>query len=160
MTRSKSSPPEAVSEQLLEVVPRLMRIISAEAQSGDTGESLTTSQLRALGLMARRHRLPSELARAMGVSPATTTDMVDLLVRRGLVQRWERPGDRRATELRITPAGLDQHEAARRRALAALNALLDGIHPADLDALERGLDALSTEMSGGQAAVVGGGHAG
>ena len=135
--------PQRVAEQLLEVVPRLRRIMAVEAQGGETCGTLTMTQLRVMGLLASGQRLPSELARQLRISPATASEVVDLLVRRGLVERRGQTEDRRLTPLCLTPAGLAQWSSARQRVLAALVALLAGLEPSDLSALERGLDSLA-----------------
>lgn len=139
----EDSPAATVAEHLLEVVPRLWRLIAAEAQKAESAdEVLTTSQLRALGLLTRGVRLTGELARHMGITPATASEIVDLLVRRGLVERGEPGDDRRQTPLRATPEGLALHRAGRRRAVHALRALASRIDRQDAEALDHGLRAL------------------
>ncbi len=150
--------PQQVAEQLLEVVPRLRRIIAAEAQASGTCGTLTMSQLRVLGLLVSGQRLPSELARQLGISPATASEVVDLLVRRGLVERRGQTEDRRLTPLCLTPAGLAQWSSARERVLAALVALLARVEPSDLSDLKRGLGSLAGRLREKTPAVGGGNH--
>gem|GEM_PF-6003163 len=106
--------PQAVSDLLLEIVLRLRRLIAAEAQA-EVG-ALSVTQLRVLGLLRCRQRLPSELARELMIAPGTVSEVVENLVRRGLVERGEEPADRRSVPLRITSQGLFVWEAARGRA--------------------------------------------
>lgn len=152
-------PRRRVAEQLLEAVPRLMRLISSESQASDGSGSLTMTQLRALGLLKRGRRLPSELARDLGVTPATSSELVDLLVRRGMVERGDEPEDRRLTPLRVTSAGLTRLESSRARALAALDILLEGAEASELVALETGLKLLLNRIHE-KTPSTGGGHAG
>jgi len=133
---------EPMAERLLEIAPRLTRLISAAAQGSGISGTLTITQLRALGILARGSKLPSQLARDLEISPATASEVVDLLVRRGLVQRGDRPEDRRHTPLALTSAGLDQYRLAHRRASAALEALLEQVEPGVLADLERGMETL------------------
>lgn len=135
-----------VAERLLEVVPCLRRLLSSESQPGDGSGSLTITQLRALGLLKRGCRLPSELARDLGVTPATSSELVEVLVRRGLVERGGEPEDRRLTPLRVTAAGLTRLEDARARALVAVEPLLEGLEPAELEVFEKGLESLLNRM--------------
>ncbi|PSK98427.1 DNA-binding MarR family transcriptional regulator [Murinocardiopsis flavida] len=51
------------------------------------------------------HPTVKELAAAVGRSESRTSRVVDQLVRRGLVERYEDPGDRRARRLRISDEG-------------------------------------------------------
>ncbi len=139
---------QRAAEQLLEIVPRLMRLLAADAQAGEPGAALTVTQFRTLGLLKRRGGTPGELARVLGITPATASEVVDLLVRRGLVERGDLPGDRRVTPLRLTPEGLARLDSARARTLAALGALLDRLAPADRAALAGGLDALLEVLRG------------
>jgi DNA-binding MarR family transcriptional regulator len=145
-TEQNQPPPnpniDSAAEHLLDVVPRLMRLIASEAQASGISGALTVSQLRALGLLAREPRLPSELARELKITPATASEVADLLVRRGLVERSAMPEDRRLTLLRITLAGETLHQAARQRTLGALRRVLHRLDTPSLAALECGLAGL------------------
>lgn len=152
MPPSDDTPAGDTAEHLLEAVPRLWRLIATEAQRAETAEdTLTTSQLRALGLLAKGVRLTGELARRLGVTPATASEIVDLLVRRGLVERGDPTDDRRQTPLSVTPAGLALHRAGRRRALLALQAVVARLEQGDAEALDRGLRALIAALGERQA---------
>ena len=137
---------ERVAGLLLEAVPRLRRIISTAAQDNEGVAALTFTQLRVLGRLIHGMQLPSELARSMGITPATASGLVDLLVQRGLVARGDRPGDRRCTRLTVTPAGVACWEAAMARAIEALGTLLSEMEPSRRRALEDGLQALLALM--------------
>jgi len=139
---------QSAAEQLLEAVPRLMDLIAGEAQADGMDGSLTVTQLRVLGLLRRSERLPSELARELRITPATASEVVDLLVRRGLVARSEVPHDRRLTVLHITPAGASRLEAARARAVAGLQRLASQLSAGELAALQRGLAGLLAVLPG------------
>jgi DNA-binding MarR family transcriptional regulator len=56
----------------------------------------------------------SQVAEAVGLSPAGVTNTVDRLVADGLVLRERGPGDRRLLHARITPAGRERVGAAAR----------------------------------------------
>lgn len=76
-------------------------------------------QLRALFAL-RRHgdcRM-GIVANQLGTSLSTATGVIDRLVERGLVERWQDAADRRSNICRLTPAGVDLAErllALRRR---------------------------------------------
>ncbi len=124
-----------------------MRLISAQAQTDGAGP-LTMTQLRVLGLLQRAPRLPSELARELRITPATASEVADLLVRRGLVERSARPQDRRATPLHIMPAGMVRLQAARDRATRALADLLGAMDDEERRKLEHCLETLQDLLSG------------
>jgi putative acetyltransferase len=100
------------------------------------------------------------LARALEITPATASEVVDLLARRGLVERRDRPEDRRRTSLSVTPEGLARWEAARARAMSALERLLAQMEPPRRAALEDGLESLLEVIEGRGAKTIGGGENG
>lgn len=98
-----------------------------------------------ISLIARAPRPLSELARALGISPQATSQLVGLAEHAGYVDRRDAPGDRRARIAVLTPAGdrlvadavaclheLEAEQAERvgadehRRFVAALALLADG----------------------------------
>jgi DNA-binding MarR family transcriptional regulator len=56
----------------------------------------------------------SQVAEAVGLSPAGVTSTLDRLVADGLVLRERGPGDKRLLHARLTPAGRERVEAAAR----------------------------------------------
>ncbi len=126
---------------LLEVVPHLMRVIAAEA-ADDPRHPLTATQLQVMGAVRRGKELPSEVARELRITPATTGGVIDVLERRGMMDRVQHPTDRRCRRLRLTPEGAAQLDAARERALRGLQTMLAGRAPPDVADMERGLSLL------------------
>jgi DNA-binding MarR family transcriptional regulator len=131
---------------LLEIAPPISRTINVEAQGNEGESALTGPQFRVLALLRRGFRRPSELARYMQISPATASETIELLVRRGLVTRCDQPGDRRCTPLSLTEAGERQHDVSIERSRAALKRLVSGMETEKLEALCEGLGALSELM--------------
>jgi DNA-binding MarR family transcriptional regulator len=78
---------------------------------------ITPSHLRALRALKRHGMMRlSELSDHLHIAPRSTTEVVDALESRGLVQRRPDPGDRRATLVEVTEHGasvLDAIRAAR-----------------------------------------------
>lgn len=87
---------------------RLMRRF-ARARSITTSDSqLTMQQLKVLAMLdLEGPRGGQELARALNVSMATITGIVDRLLAKGLVERNIDPTDRRIRQIRSTPAGTE-----------------------------------------------------
>lgn len=118
---------------------RIARIVEASRQLGHAMSSgrdndllnvnLTMPQLKVLLLVSRAAASSGqELARALGVSLATITGIVDRLVAQHLVSRYEDPHDRRIRRLVLTAEGhqlidgvVSSQEAALRRLLACLS---------------------------------------
>ena len=86
-----------------------------------SGETIEISQWSTLKRIDRGPCTMSELARYKGVGLPTISKSVDMLVRRGLVERWVDKADRRQTLVRLTPSGRRLLKSCRR----ALEAFLD-----------------------------------
>ena len=95
-------------------------------------------------LMAQLHKSPSgltlgDLSARMMVTAGNTTALVDRLTGLGLIERQPSPRDRRASYVRLTPAG----EAEFERLAAAhgdwLAEMFDGLDGASIEGLMQGL---------------------
>src|SRR4051812_4182090 len=88
------------------------------------GADVTLPQYRALVLLAAGGpQRGAALARHLGVAPSTLTRMCDRLVRKSLIHRFHRHGDRRSIWLGLTPQGRDlvgMVMRARRHEIAAI----------------------------------------
>lgn len=66
-----------------------------------------------------------ELAASVGIEGPSLVRLLDTLVTKGLVERSEDLGDRRAKQLRLTPAGRDFVSRIREIVMSLENGLLD-----------------------------------
>jgi len=66
---------------------------------------ITLAQLAALRQLRAGPITAGQLGRLLGLSPASTTHLVDRLEARSLVARSRRQDDRRAVDVHLTPAG-------------------------------------------------------
>ncbi|GCE07110.1 MarR family winged helix-turn-helix transcriptional regulator [Dictyobacter aurantiacus] len=71
----------------------------------EAGSDLSPHQFLALMNVSGHTLTLGELSRAMGLDPSTLAPTVEVLVRKGLVQRDRDPQDRRRTLLSVTEAG-------------------------------------------------------
>ena len=70
------------------------------------GLRLTPGEVNTLACFADADALPvRELVRSTGQRPSTLTGVLDRLERRGLLERAQRPGDRRALQVELTAEG-------------------------------------------------------
>ncbi len=137
--------PDELARLDLEVFPRLMRTLAIEVGltgHGDFGH-LSMTQMRALKRLADGPKLGSDLAHDLGITPPTVSAAVDSLVRRGLVERGEAPGDRRVVPLRLTPEGRRCFKIAREKMAAALAKILEQLTPEERAGFELGLKGLA-----------------
>jgi DNA-binding MarR family transcriptional regulator len=125
--------------RLRAVVGKLSRRVNASTR----GETMTPSQLSALGSVARQGPLRlAELAELETLNPTMLSRIVANLDEAGLVHRRCDPDDRRAGLVEVTASGRRTYD--RLRAQRA-KVLLDGLHeldPRDVAAVEAALPAL------------------
>jgi DNA-binding MarR family transcriptional regulator len=104
---------------------------------------ITPGQARALGVL-RRHggmRL-SDLADHLRIAPRSTTEVIDALQERGLVERSPDPADRRATLVAVTSEGDRVGAAVRAARSAEAEGFFGRLSEADRDTLARILGSL------------------
>jgi DNA-binding MarR family transcriptional regulator len=95
---------------------------------------------------------PTELSRALGISPTTVSAMVDRLVRKRQLRRVRHPGDGRSYVLEPTAKGkaTNARNAQRfERAMRSVREQLDGDPEEILEALRRLEDALRKALEPG-----------
>jgi DNA-binding MarR family transcriptional regulator len=91
------------ARSLLQVVMLVMRTVAADMRRSP--KPLAPAQMGSLMRIAAGACTMSELARYQSVSLPTISKSVDMLVRRGWVERWVDKQDRRQTMARLTPSG-------------------------------------------------------
>jgi len=91
-------------------------------------------------------RHPGELARRLGVSPATCTASMDRLVAQGYVVRRPSEDDRRQIVLVVTPKGHRTLESVWRRFDVSLRKVLVGIPPEDIVVTARTLREIAAQL--------------
>jgi DNA-binding MarR family transcriptional regulator len=125
--------------RLRAVVGKLARRFNALAR----GSGLTSSQLSALGVVARQGPLRlSELSEIESVNPTMLSRVVAALDDAGLVRRRPDPEDRRAGLLEVTANGRRTHERLRAERARVLAVGIERLDPSDVVALEAALPAL------------------
>ena len=132
--------------RLRAVVGKMSRRLNATAR----GAGLTTSQLSALGVVARSGPLGiSELAEIEHTNPTMLSRVVGALVDAGLVRRRPDTDDRRAGVVEVTANGRRTHDrlrAERSRILADGLAALDADQRSTIESALPALEALVAAM--------------
>jgi DNA-binding MarR family transcriptional regulator len=113
--------PDSCAQEILEVVPAVMRIIRAEMRRHRTAD-LSVPQFRTLAFIDRQADASlSDVAEHIGLTLPSMSKIVDGLVTRKLVTRQTHPTDRRRMTLTLTARGqtaLQSSRAATRACLA------------------------------------------
>jgi len=110
----ETSPTLVAARQLWHVVMLLMRAVAADMRRSP--QPLEPGQVGALMRVSAGPCTMSELARHLSISLPTVSKTVDLLVRRGWLERWIDERDRRQTMLRLTGSGRRALNQVRQRA--------------------------------------------
>ena len=103
-------------------------------------------------LMAQLERAPdglkmSELSRRLMVTGGNVTGLTDQLVREGLVERQEVPGDRRAYAVRLTAVGRKAFLAMAAEHERWIVEMMDGLAPSDQQRLHALLGRLKHRLA-------------
>jgi DNA-binding MarR family transcriptional regulator len=114
-----------------------------------TDGDLSRTSAAVLRTLCERPRRITELATAQAVAQPTMTVAVQRLEARGLVTRERATDDRRATNVVITDAGRALLAARRGVRAGALAERLRALDPAQRDALEAALPALTALLPHG-----------
>jgi DNA-binding MarR family transcriptional regulator len=94
---------EQAAHELLSVVMLVMRTVAAHMRRSP--DALAPAQMGTLMKVAMGPCSMSTLARHLAVSLPTISKSVDMLVRRGWLERWVDTRDRRQTMVRLTGEG-------------------------------------------------------
>ncbi|MFT0846334.1 MarR family transcriptional regulator [Actinomycetaceae bacterium L2_0104] len=107
--------------------------------------NLTPFQWRALrAIFSRGGSLrPGEIAERLRIAPRSATEVIDQLEEKGLVERGRDPEDRRATQVRLTPSGVETTENILAERQIHSEQYFAPLSPAEQDELARLLFKLS-----------------
>ena len=115
-----------LSKKLIKHISRVQRHLRSGQVSAWSELDLTMPQVKTLFLLAEGPMRMRGIAKRLGVEMPSATTMINRLVAKGLVERRQDPGDRRAVVCTVTPAGRKTVEkfwalrAARIESLAAV----------------------------------------
>lgn len=130
-------------DQAVTVFARAARLLDTPRLHVWDERGLTLPQLRILFRLRLEPGLGvRDMARLFGVSASNITQQVDKLVARGLVERTERPGDRRQVAHILTDEGAQVAGEISEAARNYLHEILGRLTPAEQQDLTRLLERL------------------
>ncbi len=134
--------PEETARELLEVTPLVLKEIRAEMRR-QTSVELGVPQFRSLNFVDKNQGASLlDVANHLGLTPPSTSRLVDGLLARGLLTRQDHPSDRRRVSLTVTAKGQRILEASRKGTLTYLAAKLEGVEPNDRESIVRAMKML------------------
>ncbi len=132
----------------MEAIPLAMRAIRREMRAG-RDPALSIPQFRALLFLRREPNAGlGTTAEYLGITAGAASELIERLVRQGLVDREADPHERRRVQLRLTDRGADQLRAAEERTRRWLVGVLGCLDPAQLARLEVALADLRQAVMG------------
>jgi DNA-binding MarR family transcriptional regulator len=137
---SKPTEIKAVAQEVVRVIPQVMRTIGAERHF--LGHTMPPAHLRLLTILASHPCNLSELAVRHAVSLPTMSNSISVLVERGWVNRVSSLDDRRQVLLELTPDGRAVLVEIKSRAEARVAEALEKLSSDDLASLSAGLAVL------------------
>lgn len=134
--------PQAAADQLLLVIPGMMRNLAAELRS--SGRNLAPSHFNLLACLHHEHRMTlGELAHDSAVSAATMSRTVSTLEDRGWIRRSNSPEDGRVVLVELTREGEAILQDITRQARDWMMDRLHLLTDEELQTLLDGLEVLS-----------------
>ena len=130
---------------LLAVMPLVGRLAVMKAREMGT---VSPERGKALGRLAGGPLRVGELAQQCMLTPPATTELVESLVRDGLVRREDDPTDRRAVNVSLTPTGRREVERYQTAFATALGEAIARLEPLQRERLRLALDDLRHALEG------------
>ena len=134
--------PDACAQEILEVVPAVMRVIRAEMRRHRTAD-LSVPQFRTLAFIDHNADASlSNVAENIGLTLPSMSKIVEGLVVRKLVTRQTSATDRRRMTLALTARGLTALQASRDATRACLAEDLAGLTERQRDTIAHAMEIL------------------
>jgi DNA-binding MarR family transcriptional regulator len=137
----KVAMPLETIQKLLAILPLLNRIVATEVRN-EIGEETTMAQFRVLALLDERPLTLSALAKERRVSLQSMSELVQGLVVRNLIERFQNPSDRRQSLLNLTESGRTHYKQIEEQIMKRLKPAIEELSPEELTAIHLALPAL------------------
>jgi DNA-binding MarR family transcriptional regulator len=142
LAQRRAPDPRTTASRLVDTVPGAMDAIR-QSMRRHVDDDTSIPQFRCMAFVARRPGATiGEAAAFLGVTMPTASANVDRLVRAGLLRARVDEADRRRTLLEVSEAGRARLDRIRRGAQADFARRLAALEPAELAALDAGLEVL------------------
>jgi DNA-binding MarR family transcriptional regulator len=138
---------ENCAADLMDTVPIVMRFIRTEMRK-HRGEDLSVPQFRTLVFINRNPETSlGSVANHLGLTPPSTSVLVDSLVERGFVDKRPSPEDRRKVKLILLDKGNRILESAQKAAHEKLAEKIKTTTPMDRETISRAMEILRNTYS-------------
>lgn len=143
LRQGSADPAQERDESLADAFRSVARLLRQSATESLARWDVTPSQFRALRVLMRHGDMrPSALSEHLCIAPRSTTEVLDGLAAKGLVERRADPRDRRATLVGPTARGREVGEQISAARGSQSARFFDKLSPADRAELSRILGEL------------------
>jgi DNA-binding MarR family transcriptional regulator len=139
----KESAEMMLVRELAETFPLLMSRIRATMRNNAKGQ-MTVAQLRILGSLYQESRTVTDLAEWQGVSAPAMSKMVDVLEKKGWIERGVHSQDRRQVGLKLTSEGRKRFLDLRKQSQIRIAERLAKASDSDKQLIRQALTVLNT----------------
>lgn len=141
---------ETLIQALFDELSALRRVMHGSSESFLTRFNLTRPQLGMLFLLLHKSGLSvSEVAHHTGVTNGAATQTLDVMARRGLVERKTDEHDKRVSRLYLSAEGETLAQTVKSSHMAHLSKLLEGLDENELETLVKAVHNIQTLMGDG-----------
>jgi len=134
------------SKEILESIPVVMHYLRRGIRR-ELGDKASIPQIRALSFIRRNPTSTlTTVSEYLAVSNATTSSIVDRLVKKGLVSRTEDPKERRCLQLSVTQKGQEEYKVVQEVAIAELTKVLTRLPDDQVRQIQEGLRILKEAL--------------
>lgn len=131
---------DVLAQDILQIIPQIMRILVAELRRG--GHRMTPGNFQLMFMLQEGPANLSELAENQNVSLPTISRSVHRLEKIGWIRRGTAPHDRRMTIISLTEDGQKRLAEMSQLAQDTLGKLIQTTTSAEREALSAGLDVM------------------
>lgn len=141
------APDRSGAQRLVTALRRAAVALDAGSRAAQARLAISRTQLAAMELLsAGSPLLVGHISRELGISTGTASEMLEQLVKQGLVARVDDPADRRRTLVSITPAGRRQFRRAFKERWAWVHTMASALSPRDRALVSGFLERLPDAM--------------
>ncbi|MDX2161529.1 MAG: MarR family transcriptional regulator [bacterium] len=134
-----------IALKTLEIIPVIMRVMSAQMRVGVT--PISTTQIVVMRILLDKRETLSELAKQTQVTLPTMSNTISTLEERGWVSRERDAQDRRVVWIEITPLGREIYQQAQDHMIDQIAALLETLSRDEQEQVSGALSMLNAAFA-------------
>ena len=139
---------EPLISELYQSLSELKRVAMRTREQMLGEHQLTRTQIEVMAVLrGAKHQTIGEVAEYLGVTHSASTQTIETLVKRGLVERFDDDNDRRIVRLALSADGRQLAESLYASHIARLNQAFAGLSEAELTVLISALKRLTHQFN-------------